>query len=145
VSRHSEGKKRVLQQIQGTNMDATGGLLRSATDEAARAEEGRERQELRLQQFGERGERELAKFVTLRAALLGPALKSFIKLQGGLAGHTAASMNDFRKLHLNVPNVLQVLNPDPPWRRAPLAAGCEAALLPCQLTTARGPQAAQTC
>jgi len=111
VSRQSEGKKRVLQQIQGTNMDATGGLLRSATDEAARAEEGRERQELRLQQFGERGERELAKFVTLRAALLGPALKSFIKLQGGLAGHTAASMNDFRKLHLNVPNVLQVLCP----------------------------------
>jgi hypothetical protein len=28
----------VLQQIQGTNMDATGGLLRMATDEAARAE-----------------------------------------------------------------------------------------------------------
>ena len=39
------------------------------------------RHEARLQLFGERGEHELAEFVTLRAALLGPALKSFIKLQ----------------------------------------------------------------
>jgi len=98
--RYAEGKKRQMEQIKGVHVEVHHPDIAVAVQAWNTAEEARSRQEERIQGFGQHGRQEILNFLSTRSQIIAPALKSFTKMQGWLAGHTAAAIIEFRNLHL---------------------------------------------